>query len=217
MFKPACDKTGKRYGRLTVLSYIDSSFDSNGKKRPAKWLCQCDCGNTIQSKAGNLTSGNTTSCGCLGDECRQTNTKTHGMRKHPLYAVYRTMRDRCTNKSNSSYSRYGGRGITVCDRWKECFENFYEDMGHSWVQGLTLERLDNNLGYSLENCKWASRKEQARNRNSNRIINTAHGRMTVAEASEKYNIKQRTISMRIAYGWKEEDLLIPTNSIKVSR
>jgi hypothetical protein len=214
MFKRNLDKTGQRFGRLVVVSYIAGFRNTDGQKTPAKWFCKCDCGNTIECVSGNLTSGNTKSCGCLGDENRKTSTKTHGKRHHPLYAVWRTMRDRCNNPNQKSYFRYGGRGIKVCERWLLSFENFWEDMSSGWGKGLSIERIDNNGPYSPENCIWASRKIQARNRKSSHFINTPDGKMTIAEASERYGIKPRAIWMRISYGWKEEDLLLPVNSAK---
>jgi hypothetical protein len=120
------------------------------------------------------------------------------------------MKSRCNNPKNKSYPRYGERGIKVCSEWEISFENFWNDMFASWSPGMTLERVDNDKGYSPDNCIWANRKLQARNTRRNVIINTPSGPLTIAEASEKYGIKQSTIWMRInRRGWDEKDWLKP--------
>jgi hypothetical protein len=204
------DRIGRRHGKLVVLSYTKRSQDKNGKRIKSKCTCRCDCGNISVVQTDNLDSGNTTSCGCYGIETRGQSNKTHGNARHPLYAVWNTMKSRCNNPKNSSYNRYGARGIKICNKWEKSFLSFWNDMSSSWAQGLTLERIDNDKGYSPDNCVWADRKIQARNTRRNVIINTPSGPLTISEASEKYGIKQSTIWMRInRCGWDEKDLLNP--------
>jgi|LakMenE18May11ns_1017448.scaffolds.fasta_scaffold9687854_1 hypothetical protein len=204
------DRIGQRHGRLVVLSYTKRGKDENGKRIKSKCTCRCDCGNITVVQTDNLDSGNTTSCGCYGIETRGKSSKTHGNRAHPLYAVWNMMKSRCNNPKNKSYPRYGERGIKVCSEWEISFENFWNDMFASWSPGMTLERVDNDKGYSPDNCIWANRKLQARNTRRNVIINTPSGPLTIAEASEKYGIKQSTIWMRInRRGWDEKDWLKP--------
>jgi hypothetical protein len=125
---------------------------------------------------------------------------THGMSRHAAYAVWSGMIDRCELPSHFAYKRYGERGITVCAEWHR-FTAFWEDMGPSWRKGLTLERLDNNAGYSPQNCAWRDRKAQARNKRDNVTINTPKGPMLVCEAAETSGLNVTTILYRVGAGW----------------
>lgn len=153
---------GRTFDRLTVLS-----FNKKDSKHRKYWNCSCSCGGSTVSRGDALTMGKSRSCGCLQREVATRiglASRTHGKRadRSPTYNTWSHMIDRCSNPKNSRYGDYGGRGLTVCERWKS-FDNFYSDIGDKPV-GLTLERKDNELGYSPQNCVWASYSDQNRNR-----------------------------------------------------
>jgi hypothetical protein len=128
-----------------------------------------------------------------------SNHLKHGMAEHPAYARWRTMRDRCQLPTQARWKDYGGRGISICQEWST-FEGFWRDMGPTYRPNLTLERRDNNVGYSKANCYWATRKQQARNKRNSRLIDTPWGMMTLAEAAERSGVKRVTIWWRLNRG-----------------
>ena len=128
--------------------------------------------------------------------------RTHGLKKSREYAIWADMKTRCINQSHHAFNRYGGRGIRVCERWQS-FVSFYEDMGPAPVGG-TLDRIDNEGGYAPENCRWATRKEQGRNRSTNRVVTINGEQMTLIELAERSKIKYTTLRMRLETGWSLE-------------
>lgn len=152
------DLTGQVFGRLTVVSE-----GGRGERGRVLWNCECVCGNTIVVRADSLKSGQT-SCGCFRKEVvKDTNTK-HGLRKHPLYQVWANMKDRCYNIKCKYYPNYGSRGITICDRWKDSFENFYNDVVEGYEEGLQLDRIDNDGNYEPNNVRWVKSQQNSMNR-----------------------------------------------------
>lgn len=147
---------GQKLWRLTLLERLPREKGKNRKGRFA-----CDCGKESVAVISRVKSGSTRSCGCLRDEVAAENSTKHGMRRTETYGSWTAMIARCSNPKNEHFNRYGGRGITVCDRWHD-FVCFYEDMGKR-PKGKTLDRIDNNLGYFKENCRWATHSEQVRN------------------------------------------------------
>lgn len=201
MANPAKDLIGQRFGYLTVIKRAGTTI---GVTQCATWLCQCDCGNQVVRKSQYLRTKHRTtprSCGCH-----------HGNEIHKLtntveFNVWAKMRQRVLNPSDKNWLRYGGRGITVCERWRESFVAFYQDMGPK-PKGYTLDRIDNNGPYSPENCRWATPAEQSRNRKTNLTIDTPEGRMTISEAAERRGMQHQTLSARIfRYQWPIERAL----------
>jgi len=184
------DIMGQKFGRLTVISRAE-----NGKTGQPRWNCKCDCGGKTITLGGDLRSGGTKSCGCLQRELLVMKNTTHGMGKTPIYKNWKDMRKRCLNPSSREYKHYGGRGITVCDRWMK-FENFYGDMGEK-PNGTSIDRIDNNKGYSPDNCRWATQKEQTRNQRTNRIIKYEGKEQCLAVWAEELGIKYTTLWHRL--------------------
>ncbi|KKN91257.1 hypothetical protein LCGC14_0221250 [marine sediment metagenome] len=198
------DLTGKRFGRLVVICR-----DKKNRFGTLCWLCLCDCGKEKIILCGSLKSGKTKSCGCLRKEIISKIMTKHGHTKNRKQSqVYRSwyhIIQRCTNSNTKDYRWYGSRGITVCERWLK-FENFLEDMGEAPI-GYQIDRLDNNKGYYLENCRWVTPKQNGRNKRNNHLI-THNGEIQCISAwAEETGISKNTILWRITHGWSPEKTL----------
>lgn len=220
----AQDISGRRFGRLTVIERGENEpRDSRGKARP-RWICQCECGNRKLVAARHLKSGKTISCGCYRSKATVARGKaraTHGhTRDRQPTAEYRTWRGliaRAHYGYKKDARRYKDRGISVDPRWLT-FENFLADMGSRPSPEHSLDRIDNDGPYSPDNCRWATRKEQMRNRSVKRLI-TAFGRtQMLAEWAEETGLLNITICARLRAGWSpEEAVSTPVDASKRSK
>jgi hypothetical protein len=193
------DLTNRKYGRLTVAACLNG-VKSNGGGRT--WICHCECGNTVQASTGSLNSGNTRSCGCL----RTDMFTTHGMAGTPEYVAWSDMKHRCFNPSNPEYRHYGGRGISVCQRWRDSFQNFFNDMGLRPSETHSLDRYPNNDGdYEPGNCRWASKSEQSSNTRRNVYHNYGGEIATIAELATKHGINEPVLRNRLFRGMPIDD------------
>ena len=208
MHHRAKDIRGLKVGYLTAESYAGS----DGRK--SLWWVRCVCGRRKQMAATEvqkmLKRSVQASCGCRRGEKTAARNRTHGMSQHPAFAVWRSMLARCQNPKHRAWKNYGGRGVTVCERWQD-FAAFWADMQSGYVQGLSLDRIDNNAGYCRENCRWATYTQQARNRRANRRIQTPWGEMTVSEAAKRAGLKVNTLLYRLVRGCPQEKLFTPAD------
>lgn len=192
----AIDLIGSRFGRLTVVVAAES------KKKQRQWVCRCDCGNEKTVSTALLRGGITKSCGCLKADNGRAK-KTHGFRSHPAYIVWAKIVQRCTNPSVERYPQYGGRGITICDEWRHDPESFCKwAIQNGFAVGLQIDRIDNNKGYSPDNCRFVTVKQNCRNRTTTRWIEYKGTRRSAAEWAEQAGISYSTMMRRLnVLGW----------------
>lgn len=197
---------GQKFDRLEVLKRVDNAKDGH-----TRWLCSCVCENEVIVWGKHLKNGHTKSCGCLRKELAVQRWLKHGYyvegKEFKVYQVWADMIARCTNPNHNAWKDYGGRGITVCEKWLK-FENFNKDMGNKWKPGLTIERKENNQGYNKENCEWATRKKQMRNTRDNLYVTYNNKTQLLIEWSEKTRIPYKILWDRIyKLGWSPEKAL----------
>jgi len=194
------DITGQRFGRLTVVkkSYVD-------KDNFVRWECLCDCGKTYFGRSYELRNGKVKSCGCLESENRHdiANKSTHGLSKLPIYKVWKAIKSRCYRNTDKRYSRYGGRGISVCDEWLNDPESFIKwSVENGYKVGLTIDRKDNNGDYSPDNCRFITTAQNNRNSSNthltesdiDRIKSLYSGGMIQIDIAQMFGITQQTVS-----------------------
>lgn len=187
------------FGRLTPIGF------SEKKKH---WTFRCECGTVKSIDRGSVFCGDVQSCGCLRVEAciaRQTHGQTKKAKLSPTYMSWRSMMARCYRPYNNRYPSHGGRGIIVCDRWRISFQAFRDDMGERPSKSHTIDRIDNNGNYTPENCRWATKSQQARNRRSTVRIEVDGSEMLLVDAAEKFGLTYSALHSRIFYhGWSIE-------------
>lgn len=194
----------KRFGRLLFISLAGFSGDKGSRR--SMWLMQCDCGDRVVLSSNSVKTGNTASCGCLGDETRRTSTIKHGKTGTPTYISWAAMVTRCRNAKNPGYKKYGANGIDVCPQWASSFEQFLRDVGERPV-GMTLDRIDNAKGYFPGNVRWATPHEQSKNRGNVKNIDAFGETLCLSEWEIKTGVSRSTIRKRIASGMPPEQAL----------
>ena len=193
----ALNLAGQRFGRLTALRRADNH------KNQTRWLCRCECGVELSVLTCSLRTGNTQSCGCLQRE----RSRKHGCWRHPLFKIWGAMMSRCYNQKDRGFKHYGARGIRVCKRWHDP-KNFVADMPPKPSPKHTLERRNNNRGYSPSNCIWATQIAQARNTRRNRLITFRGERRCLKEWSEVLGLSYQALHRRLNQsGWSVERAL----------
>lgn len=191
---------GTRIARLIICGR--GPIDKQGRETS---ICLCDCNKRITVLNANMRIGHTRSCGCFQVDMYRTRTKYGNIptRLNPTYSRWNSMKARCSNPTNARYKDWGGRGITVCDRWDR-FEDFLEDMGPA-PDGMSIERIDNNGNYEPGNCKWATRNEQARNTRRTRLITIDGITACAKDHSDRLGINYDTLKWRLRHGWSADD------------
>lgn len=194
---------GQKFGRLEVVEFV-------GRKNNSSWFrCVCECGGETTTTSNNLMRGHTVSCGCVNIEKFIERSFKHGISgEHPLFISWIGMRNRCSYKKHNRYKHYGGKGIKVCDEWKDDFKAFYDwALENGWQEGLSIERKENELDYCPSNCKFATIQEQSRNRTSN--VNLTYNGETkcVTDWAKEVKSHAQTISKRVKRGWTPHECL----------
>lgn len=193
---------GQRFGRLLVQSKAAAT-----PGRDSRWTCRCDCGQSSVVRGTYLRTGKTRSCGCLVRVRARENAKRHGQSRTPTHLSWMGAIQRCTDPNHARYADYGGRGIKVCERW-QVFENFLADMGER-PAGTSIDRINNDGDYEPDNCRWATKTQQARNCRTNHTLTIDGQTRSVAEWVELRGLNYRTVMSRLARGWPAEPALTP--------
>jgi len=204
------DLTGQSFSRLRVLYLSGMKPYGKQKIRLSTWLCLCDCGNHHETTGRSLLAGDTKSCGCLHRYVmahKSLANITHGRSNTPEYRSWAKLKGRCLNPNDKSYERYGGRGIAVCDRWVNSFENFFADMGPRPSPKHSLDRINNDGDYTPENCRWATAIEQVRNSSHMRWITYKGETLCLKDWAERIGISKSALIRRFKEGCSTKEAL----------
>lgn len=200
------DLTGVRFGRLTAVETVRVPRATGSFRR--LWRCRCDCGGETTTASASLKNGTTSSCGCL--QLERVTKHGHAPFRHSqrnrTYQTWLSMIQRCTNPNATAYHRYGGRGIAVCERWRD-YRNFLSDMGERPDKNHTLERINNDRSYEPGNTRWATRREQSVNRSSNRLVRYDNRSQTVIEWVRELGLDEELVRARLKRGWPFDKII----------
>jgi len=200
-------KPGDRYGRVVIIKFLRRKFFPNGASDTV-WEGRCNCGRVQEFTLNHLRTSHTRSCICLARETRARLNFKHGMRhSSPIYNIWKLIRSRCFSETNTQWSRYGGRGITLCKRWLD-FDKFHQDLISEYKPGLSLDRINNNGNYSPENCRWATVTQQANNRSDNRKITINGETKNLHQWLPSFGISAQTFYYRVRKGLTDEEALL---------
>lgn len=210
---------GQKFNRLTVIAY---EIVPCRKYSKTKWIVRCECGTLKSVDPAKVISGNTMSCGCLKSENtidfnKRTKVK-HGGRQDRLYTIWQNMKQRCCGKTCKDYPQWGGRGICVCDEWKDDYAAFREwALSNGYAQGLSLDRIDVDGNYSPQNCRWADWSTQSRNKTNSHNYMINGEKKNLVDLADEYGIKYGTLYQRVhLYKWPIEkalELPVRNNSV----
>jgi len=194
------DLTGKVFERLTVIRELDTT------RSGVRWECRCECGKVTKVLSNDLRSGKTLSCGCYKIDIHRK-IKGESIHSSRIYRIWEGMNQRCYNKNHTSYYNYGGRGISICNEWKDSATFYDWAINNGYEDELTIDRIDNNGNYCPDNCRWITRKEQLNNKRTNKMITYNNKTQTISQWANELEINKNTIRKRIRLGWSIEDVL----------
>ena len=200
---------GQKFDRLLVIGKAAKYISPSGHKQN-QWLCKCECGKEVAVTTAHLKSGHTKSCGCIQREKARINglKKKHGLTKTRIHRIWTQMKTRCFNTNDEHYKDYGGRGITVCEEWMNSLLAFYDwAMSNGYKEGLTIDRIDVNGNYEPSNCRWATMKEQSKNKRNTVFVTLDGITKTLLEWSEITGIKYQTLFSRYKAGKTPAEIL----------
>lgn len=203
------DITGQKFGLWTVIGFAEV------KDGHSFWRCRCDCGNEAIVRGSSLKQGRSKSCGCDREKRRIKKITKHGGYGTRLYRIWDNMKKRCYNPNDISYPRYGARGITICEEWLT-FKNFQEwAIANGYDDFLTIDRIDNDEGYTPSNCRWCDVKQQANNRRTSHYVTYNGETLTLKQWAEKLNVSYPLLFQRFNRGWKfERAISTPVKSLQ---
>lgn len=201
---------GEFFGKFTVLRRGENRVEPSGKTK-VYWLCKCECGSEKEIEASSLREGTSKSCGCVKKENAKNLNLSHGMYRSAQYKAWQKMKERCLNPNVERYPNYGGRGITVCKRWLESFENFYEDMGDKPTPQHSIDRKDVNGNYEKDNCRWVTNQEQHYNKTNTLYVRYKNENKSLSELCKKYHLNYKSTWRQYKKGFTFEQILIKNN------
>lgn len=201
------DLSGRQFHRLTVIDMSHRRHRRDTTGTHIYWRCMCECGTITTVAAQSLRRGSTKSCGCLRSESNIKRLTKHGMSKTSIYYIWSHINERCSNPNMERYPSYGGRGITVCERWRK-FDGFLTDMGSTWFPGASIERKEVNGNYEPNNCIWIARGEQSKNRQNSIIIDSPWGQLNAIYVAKRLGLSPGTFYWRIKH-WPKDRWLEP--------